>query len=293
MIQEVTDSGLLTDPLRVWRVLNESSKAIATGRALADSDGLIALATSVSGLRPKDISFVTLPWLPSGDGATIVTDQTKADAIWAALAAEQPWPPPPTKGADGEKLTVVPGDIRVNVHNATGVEGQGSRAAEDLAVQGFVLGTIDAREKVAAATTIRHSPTSSRRPELCRPQSPDRCCVRMPIRASASISRSARATTGSMRFGSRRRGRGRGSAGTSRARPPPRTSAPAEPTATERRIGRQADGHPPADIVSCDPTPAGGPRGQDRHQRRRGRRRHPRRARLAVGGFGLCGIRVR
>ena len=158
LIQEVTSSGLLTDPLRVWRVLNESSKAIATDTALADSEGLIAMAASLAGLRPKDVSFVTLPWLPNSDGATIVADQPKADAIWAALAAEQPWPPPPTKGADGEKLTEAPAEIVVDVHNATGVEGQGSRAAEGLAATGFGIGVIDAREKVSARTTIRHSP---------------------------------------------------------------------------------------------------------------------------------------
>ena len=158
LIQEVTGSGLLTDPLRVWRVLSESSKSIATDKALADSDGLLALAASVSGLRPKDVSFVTLPWLPNADGATIVADQPKADAIWAALAAEQPWPPPPTKGADGEKLTETPDQILVDVHNASGVDGQGSRAAEDLAAQGFRIGVIDAREKVSSRTTIRHAP---------------------------------------------------------------------------------------------------------------------------------------
>ncbi len=158
LIQEVTGSGLLTDPLRVWRVLNESSKAIATDKALADSDGLIALAASVSRLRPKDVSFVTLPWLPNADGATIVADQPKADAIWAAIADDQPWPPPPTKGVDGEKLTEVPAEIVVDVHNASGVEGQGSSAAEDLAAQGFRIGVIDAREKSSARTVIRHSP---------------------------------------------------------------------------------------------------------------------------------------
>jgi LCP family protein required for cell wall assembly len=158
LIQEVTGSGLLTDPLRVWRVLSESSKSIATDTAMADSDGLLALAASLSGLRPKDVSFITLPWLPNADGATIVADQPQADAIWAALAAEQPWPPPPTKGADGQKLTVVPAEILVDVHNASGTEGQGSRAAEDLAAQGVRIGVIDAREKVAAATTIRHAP---------------------------------------------------------------------------------------------------------------------------------------
>ena len=157
LIQEVTDTGLLTDPLRIWRVLRESSKSIATDPALADAKGLIALATSISDLRPKDITFVTLPWLPSGDGATIVTDQPKADAIWAALAAEQPWPPPPTPGADGRKLRVSPGEIRVDVHNATGVEGEGWASAEDLAAQGFGIGVVNDRRKVAATTTIRHT----------------------------------------------------------------------------------------------------------------------------------------
>ena len=156
LIQEVTGSGLLTDPLRLWRVLSESSKSIATDNGLADSDGLLALAASMSGLRPKDISFVTLPWLPNADGATIVTDQPKADAIWAALADEKPWPPPPTKGADGKKLTVVPGEILVDVHNASGVDGQGSRAAQDLAAQGFGIGVVNAREKVASSD---HHPT--------------------------------------------------------------------------------------------------------------------------------------
>ncbi|HYN75181.1 MAG TPA: LCP family protein, partial [Candidatus Limnocylindria bacterium] len=158
LIQEVTGSGLLTDPLRVWRVLSESSKSIATDTGLADSDGLIALAASLSGLRPKDVSFVTLPWLPNADGATIVADQPKADAIWTALADERPWPPPPTKGVDGEKLTEVPAQILVVIHNASGVEGQGSRAAEDLAAEGFGIGVIDAREKVSSRTTIRHAP---------------------------------------------------------------------------------------------------------------------------------------
>lgn len=157
LIQEVTDSGLLTDPMRVWRVLRESSKSIATDAALADSRGLIALASSVSGLRPKDVTFVTLPWLPSGDGATIVTDQPKADAIWTALANNRPWPPPPTKGANGRKLRAVPGDIRIDLHDATGIKGEGWNAAEDLAGQGFVINLVNSRRYVATATTIRHT----------------------------------------------------------------------------------------------------------------------------------------
>ena len=158
LIQEVTGTELLTDPRRVWRVLEESSKSIATDPALADSEGLIALAASLSELRPKDITFITLPWLPSGDGATIVTDQPKADAIWAAIGAEEPWPPAPTKGVNGKKLQVEPQDIRVDVNNATGSDGTGAQAAKELAAQGFGLGIVNARERTAPSTTIRHAP---------------------------------------------------------------------------------------------------------------------------------------
>lgn len=158
LIQEVTGSGLLRDPVRVWRVLTESSKSIATDQAMAEARGIFALASSLAGLRPDDVTFVTLPWLPSGDGATIVPDQPRADAIWAALAAEQPWPPPPTRGADGKKLTVPPSRITVDVHNATGEEGVGAEAAADLAGEGFAIGVVNARNRVAATTVIRHAP---------------------------------------------------------------------------------------------------------------------------------------
>jgi LCP family protein required for cell wall assembly len=158
LIQEVTSSGLFTDPVRMWRVLDASTKAIATDPAMADTQGILALASSLSGLHPDEITFVTLPWLPSGDGATIVPDTDKADPIWAAMRNEKPWPPPPTKGADGKKLTVAPSDIVVDVHNASGTKGQGGSAAEDLAAQGFRIGMIDARVKAIKPTVIRHAP---------------------------------------------------------------------------------------------------------------------------------------
>ncbi|MGB8022239.1 MAG: LCP family protein, partial [Candidatus Nanopelagicales bacterium] len=158
LIQEVTDSGMLTDPVRLWRVLDETSKSLTTDPGMADPDGIIALATSLMDISPKDVTFVTLPWRPSGDGATVVVDQARSAQIWRAIRKERPWPPPGTKGADGKKLTVVPTSIRVDVHNATGQEGAGSRAADDLIGQGFRIGVINARTSPARATMIRYAP---------------------------------------------------------------------------------------------------------------------------------------
>lgn len=158
LIQEVTSSGLLTDPLRLWRVLDQSTRSIATDTAMANTKGILALATSLVDLRPDDITFVTLPWIANSDGATISPNWDKAEPIFEALRTNQTWPPPPTKGADGKKLTVKPDDIVVDVHNATGVEGTGSTVANALAGQSFDVGVINARDKVATKTVIRHAP---------------------------------------------------------------------------------------------------------------------------------------
>jgi LCP family protein required for cell wall assembly len=159
MIQEVTSSGLLTDPVRVWKVLDESTKAVATDPAMADSEGILALARSLAGLRPDNITFVTMPWVWNpADPNTVVVDEAKADALFEALRTDQPWPPPPTPGVDGQKLTVPPSDIVVDIHNAAGTQGLASEAANDLGAQGFGIGVVNAREKTATRTTIRHAP---------------------------------------------------------------------------------------------------------------------------------------
>lgn len=157
LIQEVSRSGLLRDPLRLWRVLNEASKSLAADQAMTDPAGVVALASSLVGIRPKDITFVTLPWLPSGDGATIVMDRGRAEPIFAAIAEESPWPPPPTKGADGQPLTVLPARVLVDVRNATGTQGVATTVAGELAGQGFRTGRLDSGPN-RATTVIRHSP---------------------------------------------------------------------------------------------------------------------------------------
>lgn len=157
MIQEVSRSGLLTDPVRLWRVLDESTRSLAMDPGMADPRGVLALASSLVSIRPDDITFVTLPWLPSGDGSTVVADSARAAAIWEAIAADAPWPPPPTRGTDGRRLTVPPTGITVDVHNATGLAGRATAAGGDLRRQGFGVGTVDATAQRAQATTIRHS----------------------------------------------------------------------------------------------------------------------------------------
>ncbi len=159
MVQQVTSSGLITDPLRLYRVLDQVTKSLSTDKALADSKGVVALARSLTGLKAEKITFVTLPWVPNpADPNTVVVDQAKAKPILDALRTDKPWPAAPTKGADGKRLTVAPSSITVDVHNATGAEGQASAAARGLSANGFHVGITDARSPSVKRTTIRYAP---------------------------------------------------------------------------------------------------------------------------------------
>lgn len=158
LIQEVTGSGLLTDPIRLWKVLDESTKSIATDEVLADTGAVLVLARSMSGLRPSDITFVTMPWITNPENPnTVIVNEAKAAPLLDALATNQPWPPPPTPGADGRKLHAMPRDILVDIHNGTGISGTGSTVSQELSRQGFRIGLVDARQPPVKSTTIRHS----------------------------------------------------------------------------------------------------------------------------------------
>ena len=186
LIQEVTGSGLLTDPLRVWRVLSESSKSIATDKALADSDGLLALAASVSGLRPKDISFVTLPVAAQrrrGDdrgrpaqGGRDLGGAGRREALAAAAhqgrgrreAHRDPRPDPRRRAQrDRRRRPGLPGG------RGPGRPGLPDRRHRRPA------------RRWRAGRPSGTPPTSSRRPGPCRRPSPDRSCARTPSGARA------------------------------------------------------------------------------------------------------------
>jgi LCP family protein required for cell wall assembly len=158
LIQEVTSSGLLKDPLRMWRVLRESSKSVATDKAMADTKAILALATSLVGMRPDDITFVTLPWVWNpADPNTVVIDRARADPILAALESDSPWPPPSTPGVDGKPLKAAPGTVTVAIRNATGVQGRATAAAAKLSPQGFQIARLSSDGVARKATTIHYA----------------------------------------------------------------------------------------------------------------------------------------
>lgn len=94
-------------------------------------------------------------WLPGEDAATD-TEQV-------------------TSTAEPTEVALGPGDVSVNVYNASGVPGLAARTAEALEARGFVVDSIDNDPEGASidhAADIRHGPTGAEAAALLQEQVP-------------------------------------------------------------------------------------------------------------------------
>ena len=135
LLKTVLSSGTLLNPAKMVSVLDAATKSLTADPQLSDIATLQELALSMKDLRPDMVTFTTMPWVPSGDGATVKVNTRKAEPIWQAIANDTPWPP--KRPADQPLLKVEPEQIRVNVLNGTGIKGKGKEIAKQLRAAGY------------------------------------------------------------------------------------------------------------------------------------------------------------
>ena len=160
MVQEVKSTSLLLDPVRLFRVLDAATASITTDPGLGSLNALRKLAQGVAGISPSRVTFVTLPWKPRGDGATVVVNESEAQPIFDAIRSDAPWPAPAaaTASPSGPPLKTAPSAVHVRVLNATGTPGRATAVAAELAKLGFVVDGVGTASAVSATTTVRYSP---------------------------------------------------------------------------------------------------------------------------------------
>jgi LCP family protein required for cell wall assembly len=172
VIQQATSSGTLLNPARLQSVASSVLKSVKADEGLSDKD-LLALAARLKDLRPSSASFATVPLsdlnnVVPGWGSTVLWDQPRAAALFAALRDDRPLTTPPPPAASSGPATgptapvsVPPGQVRVQVLNGAGVSGLATRADGELRAVGFAT-TGDARnapgQDAAARTVIRYDP---------------------------------------------------------------------------------------------------------------------------------------
>lgn len=162
VVRTATSKGVLTNPVKLYEVMDAITKSLTVDSALGSLDALKNFAESLSGMKPNEVKFMTVPWLPKGDGANIVW-APKASRIWTAFRNDTPYPPASstttTTPTGQAPLTVSPKKIRVKVLNGTGVTGAARKAADQLAALGYVVvGVATAPVSNLATTTVSYAP---------------------------------------------------------------------------------------------------------------------------------------
>lgn len=160
LITKAKSSNTLLNPVKLVRFLEAATKSLTTDPELASLNRMRQLAQEVREIPPKNITFVTTPWVVNPDDPnTVVWDTKKTNALWSAIAADETYPPAPPEPTviDGKPLTVPPSSVPVRVLNGSGVDGVATTAAEELSAKGYsVIGVGDAESRDFISTVVRY-----------------------------------------------------------------------------------------------------------------------------------------
>nr|WP_103890641.1 LCP family protein [Actinacidiphila yanglinensis] len=176
VIHKVTDSGTLTNPLRLEKVAGTVLDSVRADEGLRPAD-LISLASSLKGFSADSSEFASVPlsnlgfYVP-GVGSTVKWDTNKAGRLWAAIRADRPLTAHPATSTSPDaspsaqspaskavKVAVAPSGISVRVANGTGINGLAGTAQRALHATGFATpGLPTTAERHVARTTIRYDP---------------------------------------------------------------------------------------------------------------------------------------
>jgi len=157
MVRQIQDASLLTHPTELYGLLDAATRAITTDPGLGHLSALKDLATSLTSLQPKNVTFLTIPWKNRGDGANVLIDQPAAQPILDAIANDTPWPPPAARSA-ARPLRTPPASITVRVLNATGTSGEATTVAAQLRALGFLVSSVGTAPSVSATTVVHYPP---------------------------------------------------------------------------------------------------------------------------------------
>jgi LCP family protein required for cell wall assembly len=86
LLEQVSASGLLTDPVRLYRVADAATRSLTTDTELDSLTALTRLAQSLQGLSADGVRTLTMPVLPApADPNRVVPDEPEASELWASL----------------------------------------------------------------------------------------------------------------------------------------------------------------------------------------------------------------
>ena len=163
VVKGVLHSDLLSNPIRLLRIVSDAAASMTTDAGMTVSD-LVQIGQSFRNLSGKNVQFITMPNEPWTQNSNRVQPmQPQAGEVFAAIARDMTVPKvsttpqvSPTGGA--QVLTTSPGNVKVEVLNGSGVSRVASEAAAGLTSRGFdVTGTGDAPNFAYTKSVIEYA----------------------------------------------------------------------------------------------------------------------------------------
>lgn len=178
-IDQVQRKNIITDFTTLYRVATAATSSLRMDEGLANIDSLITLAQSVSGLRSKDITFLTVPFVLSAGGNTVEWTE-EANVLWSniiqsSLQSTSSTPEPEqTPESEAEPTAEEPvtaplaaSEVLVTVLNGTRRAGFAAATSEYLKAQGFNIDEIDnAPNKDTTNTLLVYAPGNEEKAQL-------------------------------------------------------------------------------------------------------------------------------
>ena len=151
VIQKVNRQGILDNSVELLKIADVATRALTVDQGLDSASKLLGLARSLTGLRAKNVTLLTMPTVTDPADINRLLPRAADDVIFQMIRDGQTW---------RHRLPTLPDhQVRVRVLNGTGIAGLAGQAARRLTRLGFdVTGTADA--PATSATTVTYSGTA-------------------------------------------------------------------------------------------------------------------------------------
>ena len=102
LIQKVTSSGVLFNPIELYDFLDAVTRSVTTDTGIGSIRSMASLAVRVRAIGLESIEFTTVPFeVYPPDPNRVQWAQPEADEMWATLRADEPLTPKPSPTPSG------------------------------------------------------------------------------------------------------------------------------------------------------------------------------------------------
>ena len=147
IVQKVNSQGLLSNVPQLLKIADIATKALTVDQGLDSVSKLLGLAKTLSHLRSKNVSLLTMPTVTDtnpADSGRLLPEEPQDDVIFQMVLHGQDW--------HGHLPTEPAGRVKVRVLNGAGSPGLAGRTARGLRKLGFdVTGVANATPTTATA----------------------------------------------------------------------------------------------------------------------------------------------